>query len=169
MIVAKFKITKSVTLDQEAIPQAIRSSLSEVGALVEKEVRQRTPQGVGGTQSGLRASIFAEQRESPGLFSEVIGSNLAYAEPVEFGTRPHFPPPAALIPWVEKFLSLREGQTAEGVAYLVARAISRRGTKGAHMFEAGLKTAKPRLTGIFERMGLRVATTLIKPKPGGTP
>jgi hypothetical protein len=30
----------------------------------------------------------------------VVGSPLAYALPVEIGTRPHFPPVAAILDWV---------------------------------------------------------------------
>src|SRR3990167_6339597 len=158
------KVAKSVRFAPEVIPRETQMFLHEAGALIEKSVRQRTPQGVCGTQSGARASIFAETRQSAGLFSEVIGSNLAYIEPLEVGRRPGKQPPVdALIPWVEKFIALDEGETAEGVAFVIARAIGRRGTQGAHMFEQGLNAALPLLPGMAERMGLKMAQGLVKP------
>lgn len=159
---------KSVRLAPEEIPPAIRAFLSEAGALVEKCVRQDTPQGVGGTASGLRGSLFNELHESPGLFTEIIGSNLAYAEPVDAGTKPHFPPVAALIPWVEKFITLEHGETAESVAFLIARAIARRGTPAVRMFERGLEAAQSLLPAMAERLGLDIAARLVKPADGGT-
>ncbi len=52
----------------------------------------------------------------------VVEANADYASFVEFGTRPHFPPVDALRDWCAKFLG------DERLAFVVARAISRRGT-----------------------------------------
>lgn len=49
-----------------------------------------------------------------------IGSPLEYAGPVEFGTGPHFPPPAALAGWAR-----RHGMA--GLEYVIARQIAMRG------------------------------------------
>jgi hypothetical protein len=68
----------------------------------------------------LRASVtWREGKEASGLVL-YIGTNLAYARWVEFGTRPHWPPPGALDEWAR----------AHGIpsGYLVARKISRSGT-----------------------------------------
>jgi len=67
-----------------------------------------------------------------------VGSNLGYAEYVHFGTRPHWPPRAPIERWVA--LKARRGvldvgQSIKSTAFLIARAISRRGTK-AHPFLA---------------------------------
>jgi hypothetical protein len=51
-----------------------------------------------------------------------VVANADYALFVELGTRPHFPPVDALKPWAEKKLG------DENLAFVVARAISRRGT-----------------------------------------
>jgi hypothetical protein len=160
----KIEITiDRLKLDPSAIAEAIKAALIESGALLEKEIRQRTPQGVGGAQSGLRGSIFSELRGSEGLLESITSSSLPYAAPVEFGTVPHFPPVRALIPWVEKFLTLEQGQTAEGVAFAVARAIARRGTPARKMFELGATDALPRITGFFkERLGSATARLVRK-------
>ena len=57
-----------------------------------------------------------------------------YGESVEAGTKPHFPPVAPIRHWVERKLGIT-GKEAGSVAFLIARAISKRGTKGAGMFE----------------------------------
>jgi hypothetical protein len=66
-----------------------------------------------------------------GLIGSVspIGECKKYAPFVEYDTRPHWPPIAAMEGWAH-----RHGLSA----YLVARAISIHGTKGAHMFEQGI-------------------------------
>ncbi len=57
----------------------------------------------------------------------VVEANANYASYVEFPTKPHFPPVDALRDWAAKFLG------DERLAFVVARAISRRGTY-AHPF-----------------------------------
>lgn len=68
----------------------------------------------------LRNSIGVE---SPSNRTREIGANTDYAEYVETGTRPHFPPPSALEGWAG-----RHG-FGPGGGFMVARAISRSGTK----------------------------------------
>jgi len=51
-----------------------------------------------------------------------------YGVAVREGTRPHFPPYRALIPWVIRKLGISNEKEAARVAYLVARKISRVGT-----------------------------------------
>ena len=58
------------------------------------EIRARTPINLGHLHNSVAVSI-----EDQGL-TGIIGSNLEYAPHVEFGTRPHFPPLAAIQAWV---------------------------------------------------------------------
>ena len=67
----------------------------------------------------LRASITPEVRTAGETVEGVVGSNVTYAPYVELGTRPHWPPLAALEVWA------RRHHTS---AFLVARAIAERGT-----------------------------------------
>lgn len=73
-----------------------------------------------------------------------VAPGVNYSAFVEQGTRPHMPPPGSLLPWVERVLGLRGAKGARS-AYLIARAISRRGTK-----------AKPYLSVAAERTESRV-------------
>lgn len=66
----------------------------------------------------LRRSITPDADET----GFMVGTDLFYAPYIEYGTRPHMPPPAALIPWV-----LRHGMSASA-AYAIALKIAQRGT-----------------------------------------
>ncbi len=80
---------------------------------IQSRAREKAPVDTG----RLRGSIGVE---SPSDRQRVIGANTDYAEYVETGTRPHFPPPSALAGW-----AARHGMEP----YAVARAISISGTK----------------------------------------
>ncbi len=62
-----------------------------------------------------------------GFVEAFVEANMDYASFVEFGTKPHFPPVEALEDWCAKVLGDAK------LAFVVARAISRRGTY-AHPF-----------------------------------
>lgn len=73
--------------------------------------------------------------------SAEVGTEVEYAPHVEFGTKPHFPPVQALEGWVRRHklgaaIAGRKTSNAkldQRAAFLVARAISKHGTK-AHPF-----------------------------------
>lgn len=89
----------------------------------------------------LRASIVPEVKSEGREVIGIVGSNVVYAPYVEFGTKPHWPPRAALEVWAR-----RHGTTA----YVVARAIARRGTKAHRMLSNALANNAGR---IFRRLG----------------
>ena len=134
-------------------PEASRAAriakLTEALALLEREIKQLTPYGAGPIH--LRDSIFSKISPIGKNVVGVIGTPLEHGEPVEFGTQPHFPPVGPIQFWVEKKLGL-SGREAAGTAFLIARAISRRGTKGAHMFEKGFEAAEPAVRRILGRI-----------------
>jgi hypothetical protein len=70
---------------------------------------------------------------------------------VELGTRPHFPPVAPIQHWVEKKLGY-SGKEAKSIAYLIARSIWRRGTKGQKMFSRSFRDLESRIVGILNRI-----------------
>lgn len=118
--------------------EEMRISLEESLLFLEREVKERTPVGVGGG-GGLRGSITYLMQGSPvsGDLQGKVFSPLRHALPVEMGTKPHFPPVEPIRDWVEKKLGVSPDESAS-VAFLVARKISRDGTEGAHMFENAL-------------------------------
>ena len=97
------------------------------------EIVKRTPVDTG----RLRSSI-AVRLQDEGL-TAIVGSNVQYAPHVEFGTRPHWPPMSAMQPWASRhgFPAGKKG------AFLVARAISRKGTRARRMFQQGVVASEP--------------------------
>lgn len=111
--------------------------IEQAEALLVRETRKNTPVDTGALRNSITAKITAVGNHITG----VVGSNLKYAMAVEKGTRPHFPPTQALEGW-----SRRHGM----VAFVVARAISRRGTKAHHMLESALEDNRRKVIQFFE-------------------
>jgi hypothetical protein len=72
----------------------------------------------------------------------VVGSNLVYAPYQETGTRPFWPPLSALQVWAR-----RHGTSA----YVVARAIARRGIKPKRFLQRAFDQSKSEVMRILER------------------
>lgn len=153
----RIEITKQPTVHPEELPRLVRAAFGESLPVVEMKVRANTPEGVMGS-SGLKGSIFSELREQPAFMTALTSSNLPHAAPVEFGRRAGsaMPPVSALIPWVEKFISLKQGETAKGVAFAIARYMAQRGSRawrssppGVRMFERGAEASVPLVERIF--------------------
>lgn len=88
----------------------------------------------------LRSSITPEIREESRRVIGVVGSNVIYAPYMETGTRPHWPPEAALEVWAK-----RHGTTA----YIVARSIARKGTKARPYLQPAFDQNKERIQTII--------------------
>ena len=129
---------RALELAPEILIDELTPSVLEAQLLVEREVIERTPTSGAGT---LRDSIGA----LPVTFSETavsgeVGTALAYAQPVEVGSRPHFPPIAPIAEWARRALGKKPDE-AKDVAWAIAVKISKEGSKGAFMFREGLAAA----------------------------
>ena len=114
---------------------------------VEQAVVTRTPVNVG----TLRSSIQTMMRGQGVDLTGVVYSPLAYAPSVERGRKPgKMPPVEAIRYWVIR-KGIADGPEADQAAFLIARAIGRRGTKGVRMFEQGWQEAAPHIPGIWLR------------------
>lgn len=113
---------------------------------------------VGGVNTGiLRASITPQVTLQGSTVQGVVGSNKTYAPYVEFDTRPHWPY-AKGIPMENQPIVLwarRHGANA----YLVARAISQRGTYGKHFLQKAFDANKDK---IERRIGQAVEAIVSK-------
>lgn len=109
-------------------------AMQEATAVLTSAARRNAPvdQGV------LRASILPSV--TSGGWVGVVGSNLAYAPAQELGTGPFWPPIQALEAWAR-----RHGT----VAFLVARAISRRGIRARRFLQRALDDNVQRVIRIF--------------------
>jgi len=70
---------------------------------------------------------------------------------VEVGTRPHFPPPAALEGWVRRRLGITNDRETREVAFLIGRKIARVGTPGHFFFERALRENEGLVVAVLEQ------------------
>lgn len=104
------------------------------------EIQERTPAAHG----TLRGSWTNDVERAGENVIGVVGTPLAYATPVDLGTRPHFPPVEALMDWVKVKFGVPDSE-ARSIAFLIARKIAAKGTQGAGMLEAAIAAAEPQL------------------------
>lgn len=115
---------------------AIRNSIFSV----QREAKKRAPVGVGGG-SGLRGSITTKLERLKGE----AGTHLKYGIFVHEGTRPHFPPYKGA-----KGEPLRRWSRQKGIPpFLVARAISRKGTKAQPFLKDAVKFLEKNIINFF--------------------
>ncbi len=119
------QVIKNLSHIEKSIVQEIVYGAQAVQAKLINDARANVPVGVTGALSAsIQPGAIIVTDDNVEAFVE---ANVDYASFLEFGTRPHFPPVDALRDWCAKFLG------DERLAFVVARAISRRGTL-AHPF-----------------------------------
>lgn len=118
-------------------PMVIRGPLAmflqRAALVVEGHMKQKAPVDTG----RLRASITHRVDQ----LQAVIGPTVTYAAWVEFGTRPHWPPPGALQPWAGRH-GFPAGPRGD---WLVRWIISRRGTKPHPYVRPAARTSVPEI------------------------
>jgi hypothetical protein len=117
--------------------------MRQAAAIISRDARINAPVDTG----RLRASLLPSVRSGGGTTEGVVGSNLIYAAPQELGTKPFWPPVSALETWAR-----RHGM----VAFLVARAISRRGIRAKRYLQRAWNKNKNRISAIFDAYIKRV-------------
>lgn len=148
-------------------------ALQEIAGFVSDEapigVSGNLAQSFAGDLGGSSGGIEIRGSSLEDLEGRVF-SSLPYAIVIDQGRAPgaRMPPADALVPWVKRILNA--GGTDEevrSVAFVVARAIGRKGIKATHFVDAGLLKAMPRVRGIFQILGDALATGLVEPDSGG--
>lgn len=133
-------------------PTALVDILRELGenvreGYVNKLIRNGRP-----TTENTLASTVTSQVEVNGTTYSVVLNLQEYWKYVEEGTRPHWPPPSAILHWIEvKPVIPRPDEkgripTPKQLAYLIGRKIAREGTKGTH----DLKETTDTILGYYE-------------------
>lgn len=151
-----------------AVNEGVQAGLESLGIEGERLVRNYIETPYMGKPpavafGNLERAITSTFQELPDMAREIIGAAptlkaSTYAAPVETGARPHFPPTAALIPWVKLKFGIEDEKQAASVAFAVARRISQRGTRGHLMFERALADLEPKAVPVLEReIGLSLA------------
>lgn len=118
--------------------EEMQQSYRAAALLVSNDAKRLAPVDRG----GLRASITPDVRQDGNVTMGIVGSNLVNAPYMETGTRPFWPPLAALQVWAR-----RHGTSA----YVVARAIARRGIQGRRYLQRAFDNNKSEVMRILER------------------
>ena len=167
MLVIESNLPQLEALWQQA-PELTRGeltkSLTEAVFLLEREVVERTPEGIGGA-AGLKGGIAAVppslSLDTPGEIIGLVVGSAAHTLPIELGTKPHFVPIQPLQDWVEYKLGL-EGKEAKSVAFAISRKIARDGTEGKFMFRDGFKANEAQVQRIIEAALPRIVEGLTR-------
>ena len=117
---------------------AMVEAMRDATMLVTRSARINAPVDTG----RLRASIVPEVVQRDNVVKGIVGSNVKYAPYMELGTRPHWPPIQALEVWAR-----RHNMTA----FVVARAIARRGTKARRFLQRAFMENRNQIGEIIAR------------------
>ncbi len=152
----KFKIAHNFQQVQQLLsryPEVYKNvaemKVTDAILLLQQVVKDLTPEGAGPIH--LRTTIHERIILEGSRVIGITGTACPYAEPVEYGTEPHFPPIAPLKFWFEGKLHLPEKE-AERAAWALAIKIADVGTEGAHMFEYGWEDAQVRVLRILDQI-----------------
>lgn len=147
---------------RERVFITINEALREIGHLVTPVVKRETPTGATGRLRNV--TVFEVLGTSLDQRLEIRQSAFSpmgfpYGRAVRRGTVPHFPPVDALIPWVIKKLAVAPAN-ARSVAFLVARKISRVGTKPNPYHSRVLDETMGGIQEIVNRVGRTITARL---------
>lgn len=112
--------------------------------LIQRSSRINAPVDTGRLRASITPSVVSGVNEIQGI----VGSNVKYAPYMELGTRPHWPPIAALETWA------RSHGTS---AFLVARAIARHGTKARRYLQRAFEENAGRVKVMVEQTIKRIS------------
>jgi hypothetical protein len=118
-------------LEGDAFLEGLRSAT----LLVQRDAKRLAPVDTG----RYRASITPEIRQRGTTIQGIVGTNVIYAPPIETGSRPHRPPLSALQVWAR-----RHGMNA----FVLQRAIGRRGTRAHRVFARALEQNRDRIVAL---------------------
>ena len=121
----------------EVMERAIDAKLWRGAEEVAREAKGNAPKAFSNLVNSIRA-----ERIAPLHYQVVEGMN--YGRAVEEGGKPHGVGSDKLIPWVERVLGVR-GKEARDKAFLIARAIRRRGTRAQEYMKPAAEAKTSRL------------------------
>lgn len=159
-VTQKGKIFEGVS--QFIIRDKLSQAMYEATAFLEREVKKRTPQGVGGAQGGLLSTIHGEViGKGTSVIKGIVGHTSKYGDVIEKGRTAGkaWPPEGSLIRWIEVKMGFGAAE-AKRIEFLIRRKIGKKGFPGAFMFERALNENWGKLQGIFDRCGFEIAREL---------
>jgi len=135
----------------ETLQKTLEKAFRESVLLIEGKVALRTPVNTGALRQSITSKVVVRDK----VITGIVGSPLKYAVPLSEGAKPHRPPLAPLMLWVQQ-----TGRTARGkkkraaglmrAALSIQKAIAKRGIKARKFFSLGFKDAEPVVKRILE-------------------
>ena len=126
---ARMEGLKKALSDPALIGQPMNRFLFRSGLAVERRAKIKAAVDTGRMRNAIRTVVEG--------FRAIVGVFVHYAPHVEFGTRPHWPPIQAVERWAR-----RHGFPARGGAFMVARAIARRGTRAQPFMRPAIRESQ---------------------------
>ncbi len=142
---------------EDEMRRTMRASLD----LAEGTIRSVAPVNTG----NFRGSISNQMRGTRGTIRGKVFSPLKHGIVIERGRKPGSkqPPTHAIELWAKQVGIGAAGEDIRGIAFVIARAIGRRGIKGRFPFRRGFNQARPRILAMWTRMNHRIVNRLGKP------
>lgn len=140
-------LARALARSPEAVAAAQQRAMTASLLLVEGDARRNVRHDT----RALMNSITSRQRQRGTVLVGEVGPSVRYGLYVERGSRPHFPPVAALSGWAR-----RHGANP----YAVQRAIGRKGTRARPFLAPAFTRNAARIVRLFAEAGARVAVEL---------
>lgn len=139
------EFVKKLKRRERSIKEEAVREINRIGVLAESELRATAPRDTSYMARGIDATTAT-------LANPIVEIRAAakYTEWVDKGTRPHMPPVAPLIPWAKRHPY--KDYPPEVTAFLVARAIARRGTKPRNFVDPVLRKLETDLRAVETRV-----------------
>lgn len=140
------EVEKTLHEHSKKLQRKMQSNIMKTAHLIRSEAIKNIDKNKTTDAGGLKASIVADSKDSwksaeiGSAKKNIKGITVNYAECVESGSKPHFPPSDKLEMWVKRKLlkfkksagsgsgKNRELNLVKGIAFVVARGISKKGT-----------------------------------------
>ena len=136
----------SVGAYPQFVSQELTLAMDKALGLLEGAVSARTPVNFGHLKASIQGHILTP---FPNL-SGVVTTPKEYGIVMEEGRRAgaKMPPVNAIKLWVVRKLGIPP-EEADGVAFVIARSIAKKGIEGRHMFKEGLEVSEPHINQLF--------------------
>jgi hypothetical protein len=155
-----------------AVHQGVLVGLEAVGVAAVKDVVENIRTPFDGMPPAVATGNLANSpfaTVTPGLMlSRLLVQAGApadvYADPVNYGARPHMPPVSALLPWVKLKFGVDDEKEATRIAFAIAINQAKKGMRGRLMFDRAQAIVEPQAVSIIER---QIAAALRAAGAGG--
>jgi len=133
---------------RERLYEAVDKAVARAAEKVRSEAIENLDRNKTNNTGDLRKSIITS-KEGWAKYKVLVGE--LYGVFVEYGTKPHFPPPSEIEKWVVRKLGVK-GKEAKKLAWAISKHIAIHGTKEQPFWRPAVKKARSFLVEEVERV-----------------